>query len=222
MTTLAWNFSPMSSPTLSHFPDLSLTTKLQRLLFQLSHWSPGHMAHYNLLRAHYHSRNLYNLACFCDIKITCYTTKTLLDFVEICFPIHCHTISVLPLYFHVHILCTLYQNLTILEIIYVNFPLSTTSLGWSIKLWTITASMLHKYLDGLPLLQFFDGLLFFFSIWSPWGICSSCNNTIVFYVYTIAFLTLVSLLRDCTSHDDWLPFHNVIRIFKKTYMIMTM
>ena len=49
MTTLAQNFLPTSNPALSHFPDLSLATKLQRPLFQLSHWSPEHMAHYNLL-----------------------------------------------------------------------------------------------------------------------------------------------------------------------------
>ena len=109
-------FCPMSSPTLSHFPVLSLVTKLQWPYFQLSHWSQGHMAHYNHPLVHYHSRNLYNLACLHDIKITHYTTKTLLDFLDICFSIHCHTISVLSLYFHVHILHTLYQNLTILEI----------------------------------------------------------------------------------------------------------
>ena len=113
------------------------------------------MAHYHFLLAHYHSRNSYNLTCLHDIKITRYTTKTLLNFVEICFPMHCHAISVLSLYFYVHILCTLYQNLIILEIIIVNFPLSTTSLGQSIRPWTVTASMFCKYLDSLPLLQFF-------------------------------------------------------------------
>ena len=56
-----------------------------------------------------------------NIKITRYTNKTLLDLVEIYFQIHCYTISVLSLYFHVHILCALYiKNLTNLEIIYVN------------------------------------------------------------------------------------------------------
>ena len=120
MMMLVQIFLLMSSPTLSHFPNCSLATKLQRPLFQLSHWSPEHMAHYNLLLAYYHSRNSYNLACLCDIKITHYMDKTLLNFVEICFPIHCHTISVLSLYFHVCILCALYQNLTSLEIIYVN------------------------------------------------------------------------------------------------------
>ena len=49
MTMLTQKFLPMSSPTLSHFPNLSLATKLQRPLFQLSHWSPEHMAHYNFL-----------------------------------------------------------------------------------------------------------------------------------------------------------------------------
>ena len=48
MTMLAQKYLPMSSPTLSHFPDLSLATELQGPLFQLSHWSPEHMAHYNL------------------------------------------------------------------------------------------------------------------------------------------------------------------------------
>ena len=166
MTMLARIFLLMSSPTLSYFSDLSLATKLHRPPFQLSHWSPEYMAHYNLPLAHYHSRNSYNLTCLCDVKITHYTAKTLLNFVEICFPIHCHTISVLSLYFHVHILCTLYQNLTILEIIYVNFPSSITSLGQSIRPWTISASMFHKYLDSLPLLGFFDGSLFSLSIFA--------------------------------------------------------
>ena len=174
------------------------------------------MAHYNLLLAHYHSRNLYNLACFCDVKITHYTTKTLLNFVEICLPIHCHTISVLPLYFHVHILCTLYQNLTILEIIYVNFPMNTPSLGQLIKLWTITASMFCTYLDGLSLLWFFT-----FSFMNL-QLLHIYIDSIVFYVYTIAFLTLVSLLKDGNDHDDWLSCHNIIRIIVKTYMITTM
>ena len=120
MTMLTQKFLLMSSPTQSHFPNLSLATNLQRPLFQLSHWSPEHMAHYNLLLAHYHSRNSYNLTCLRDVKITHYTNKSLLNFVEICFPIHYRTISVLSLYFHVSILYTLYQNLTNLEIIYVN------------------------------------------------------------------------------------------------------
>ena len=150
--------SPMHHP--NTFPYPSLAAESWQPHFKLCHWSPEHMAHYNLWLAHYHSRNLYNFACLHDIKMNHYTTKTLLNFVEICFSIHCHTISVLPLYFHVHILCALYQNLTILEIIYVNFPWSTTSLGWSIKLWNITASMFCTYCDDLPLLQFFDGSLF--------------------------------------------------------------
>ena len=116
MTTLPLNFWLTSTPALSHFLQLSLVTKLQRPIFQLSHWSPGHMTHYNFPLAHYHSRNLDNLPCLHNAKITHYTATTLLNFVEICFPIHCHTISVLSLYFHVHILCALYQNLTTLEI----------------------------------------------------------------------------------------------------------
>ena len=78
-------FCLTSSPTMSHFPDLSLVTKLQQPLFQLSHWSPGHMVHYNPLLVHYHSRNLYNLACLCMPRSLIYTTTILLDFVEICF-----------------------------------------------------------------------------------------------------------------------------------------
>ena len=112
--------SPMHHPntfSLSlSFLCLSLVAESWQPCFKPSHWSLGHMAHYNLPLAHYHSRNLYNLACLSNIKITHYTTTTLLDFVEICFPLHCHTISVLSLYFHVHILCALHQNLTILEI----------------------------------------------------------------------------------------------------------
>ena len=50
------------------------------------------------------------LHAFVTSKITCYTAKTLLDFVEICFTIHCYTISGFSLYFHVHILCTLCQT----------------------------------------------------------------------------------------------------------------
>ena len=132
--------------------------KSWQLHFKLSHWSPEHMAHYHFLLADYHSRNLFNLACLHYVKITPYTAKILLDFVEICFPIHCHTISVLPLYFHDHILCTLYQNLTILDIIYVNFPLSTTSLGQLIKPWTII-DVLH--ISRWPTIaSIFDGSLF--------------------------------------------------------------
>ena len=75
------------------------------------------MAHYNfpLLII---IPGIHNLACCHDIKITCYTDRTLLNFVEIYPPIHCYTIPILLLYFHGHILCTLYQNLTNLEIIY--------------------------------------------------------------------------------------------------------
>ena len=119
MTTLAQKCLLMSSPTPTHFPNFSLATKLQRPLFQLSHWSPGHMAHYNLLLLII-ILGIHNLACLYNIKITHYTDKTLLDFVEIYFPVHCYTISILSLYFHVYILCALYKNLTNLEIIYFN------------------------------------------------------------------------------------------------------
>ena len=117
----AKNFSSHHPCTaLAHFPYCSLVAKPWQLSFKLSHWSPEHMAHYHLPLTHYHSRNSYNLACLCNVKITCYTNKTLLNFVEICFHIHCHTISVLSLYFHVCISCALYQNLTNLKIIYVD------------------------------------------------------------------------------------------------------
>ena len=120
MTMIARKFFlPTCSPALSHFPNFSLATKLQRPLFQLSHWSSEHMAHYNP-PLFIIIPGIHNLACLCDVKITCFTDKTLLDFVEIYFPIHCYTISVLSLYSHGHILCVLYQNLTNLEIIYVN------------------------------------------------------------------------------------------------------
>ena len=72
--------SPMCH--LTHFPYHSLVAKPWQLHFMLSHWSPEHMAHYHFPLAHYHSRNLHNLTCLCNVKITCYTTKTLLDFVE--------------------------------------------------------------------------------------------------------------------------------------------
>ena len=119
MTVIALKFLLMSSPTLSHFPNFLLATKLQRPLFQHSHWSPEHMAHYILLLL-ISIPGIHNLACLFDVKITRYTDKALLNFVEIYFSIHCYTISALSLYFHVHILCTLYENLTNLEIIYVN------------------------------------------------------------------------------------------------------
>ena len=77
------------------------------------------MAHYNFLLLII-IPEIHNLACIHDDKIPHYTNKTLLDFVEIYFPVHCYTISILSLYFHVHILCTLYKNLINLEIIYVN------------------------------------------------------------------------------------------------------
>ena len=81
MTMIAQKFLSTSSPTLSHFPNFSLATKLQRPLFQLSHWSPEHMAHYNLLLLII-IPGIHNLTCFCDVKITRYTDRTLLDFVE--------------------------------------------------------------------------------------------------------------------------------------------
>ena len=46
--------------------------------------------------------------------------KTVLNFVANYFPIHCYTISIFSLYFHVHILCILYKNFINLEIIYIN------------------------------------------------------------------------------------------------------
>ena len=75
------------------------------------------MAHYNFLLLII-IPEIHNLTCLHDNKITCYTDKTLLDFVEIYSLIHCYTTPILSLYFHDHILCTLYQNLTNLEIIY--------------------------------------------------------------------------------------------------------
>ena len=51
----------------------------------LSHWLPKHMAHYNFLLLIIIA-GIYSLACLCDDKITCYTDKTLLNFVEIYFP----------------------------------------------------------------------------------------------------------------------------------------
>ena len=110
MTTLAQKFCQHPALPPTHFLDLSLATKLQRPLFQLCHWSPEHMAHYNfpLLII---IPGIHSLACLHDDKITHYTDKTLLDFVEIYFPIHCYTISIFSLYFHVHILCILYNKL---------------------------------------------------------------------------------------------------------------
>ena len=45
----------MSNPTPIHFPDSPLAIKLQRPLFQPSHWSMRHMAHYKFPTADYHS-----------------------------------------------------------------------------------------------------------------------------------------------------------------------
>ena len=86
------------------FLNFSLATKQQRSLFQLSHWSPEHMAHYNFL-LFIIIPGIHNLTCLHNDKITHYTDRTLLNFVEIYFPIHCYTISILSLYFYVHILC---------------------------------------------------------------------------------------------------------------------
>ena len=49
----------------------------------------------------------HSLACLHDDKITHYTNKTLLNFIKIYFSIHCYIVSILSLYFHVHILCAL-------------------------------------------------------------------------------------------------------------------
>ena len=117
MTTLARKLLLMSSPTSTHFLGFSLAIKLQRPHFHLSHWSPEHMAHYNLLLLII-IPGIHNLACLHDNKITHYTDKALLDFVEIYSLIHCYTIPILSLYFHDDILCALYQNMTNLEIIY--------------------------------------------------------------------------------------------------------
>ena len=52
-------FTSSPSHALTHFPHFLLVTESQWLLFKPPHWSPGHMAHYNLPLANYHSRNLY-------------------------------------------------------------------------------------------------------------------------------------------------------------------
>ena len=69
-------------PPPTHFLDFLLAAMMQQPPFQLSHWSPGHMAHYNSLLPNYHSRS--SQPCmFHDDKITRYIDKTLLNFVEI-------------------------------------------------------------------------------------------------------------------------------------------
>ena len=119
MTTLALKFCQCPALPLTYFTRLLIGYKLQRPLFQLSLWSPEHMAYYNfpLLII---IPGIHNLACLHDDNITHSTNKTLLNFVEIYFPIPCFTISILSMYFHVHILCALYKKLINLEIIYVN------------------------------------------------------------------------------------------------------
>ena len=102
------------SHALTHFSPLSLVTMSRRPLFNHSYWSPKHMAVYNFIQLISIPGTGYVM--FATSKITHYTAKILLDFVEICSTIHCYTISISSLYAHVHILCTLYQNLTILEI----------------------------------------------------------------------------------------------------------
>ena len=106
-----------SSPALTHFLDFSLPTKLQRPFFQLSHWLPEHMVHYNfpLLII---IPGIHSLACLCDDKITRYTNKTFLDFVEIYFSTHCYTVSILSLCSYLMHFMPSFINL---EIIYVNY-----------------------------------------------------------------------------------------------------
>ena len=110
---------PMSSPAPNTFCDFSLATKLQRPLFQLSHWSPEHIAHYNfpLLII---IPGIHSLACPHNDKITHYNDKSLLDFVEILFLNTLLHYIYFSQYFNVHILCILYKNFINLEIIYVN------------------------------------------------------------------------------------------------------
>ena len=97
------------------------------------------MAHYNFLLLII-ILGIHNLACLPDDKIACSINKTLLDFVKIYFPIHCHTISILSLYFHVHILC-IYTKLHQLREYFMLI------IDQSIRQGTITASMFHKMLD---------------------------------------------------------------------------
>ena len=82
LTTLGFHdvFAKSVSPhhpciTLTHFPYPSLFAESWKLHFKPSHWSLGHMAHHNFWLAHYHSKNLYSLACLHDVKITHYTIK---------------------------------------------------------------------------------------------------------------------------------------------------
>ena len=74
------------------------------------------MAHYNVPLLII-IPEIHNLECLYDDKITHYTNKTLLNFVEI----YSQYIAILYLLYHytsmIHILCTLCQNLTNLEII---------------------------------------------------------------------------------------------------------
>ena len=77
------------------------------------------MAHYNFLLLTI-IPGIHNFTCLHDNKITRSINKTLLNFVEIYFPIHCYTISifttVLPCSYLMHFI----QNFINLEIIYVN------------------------------------------------------------------------------------------------------
>ena len=93
-------------------------------------------------------------------KITHYINKTLLNFVEIYFFTHCYTVSILPLYFHVHILCTLCQSFINLVIIYVNYYQIDTAVAYH-------CIDVAQKLNDLPLFQCFNNF-FSYSI-------SQCN-----------------------------------------------
>ena len=76
----------------------------------------------------------HSLACLCDDKITHYIDKTLFDFVEIYLSTHCYTVSILSLYFHVHILCTFCTASS-------TYRLFMLIIVRSIRQWTTTTSM---------------------------------------------------------------------------------
>ena len=83
-------FSPkVAKPCPDTLFPLSLVTMSRRLLFDHSHWSPKHMAVYNFIQLISIPGTGLISHAFVTSKITCYTTKTLLDFVEMCSTIHC-------------------------------------------------------------------------------------------------------------------------------------